>query len=101
MREPLSNAAAKASGMADLWDQWDRRVRDTGRPSRVASDLTDAELVRLLAAETKGRAYERRVLCDELFMRLNRLPGGGSGSSSQRFPPEVATWPHLGPEAGP
>lgn len=87
--------------MADLWDQWDRRVRDTGRPSRVANDLTDAELVRMLAAETKGRAFERRVLCDELFARLNRPQGGSGASPSQRFPPEAATWPHLGPEGGP
>lgn len=84
--------------MPDLWDDWDRRVSRTGRPSRVASDLTDAELVRLLAAETRGRAHERRVLCDELFARLARAHGE---PQAHRFPDEVATWPKPGPEAGP
>lgn len=85
--------------MADLWDHWDRRVKDSGRPSRVASDLTDAELVRLLATETSGRAHERRLLCDELFTRLQRPPP--SSESARRFPEEAATWPHVGPEGGP
>ena len=85
--------------MPDLWDAWDRRVKASGRPSRVAGDLTDAELVRLLAAETHGRAHERRVLCDELFSRLHRAqPTSGAG----RLPPdELESWPRGGPEAGP
>lgn len=85
--------------MPDLWDDWDRRVKDTGRPTRVAKDLTDAELVRLLAAETTGRRHERRVLCDELFARLARPPP--EPTSTHDLPEEVATWPRLDLEVGP
>ncbi|HWH07647.1 MAG TPA: hypothetical protein VNX21_00510 [Candidatus Thermoplasmatota archaeon] len=84
--------------MPDLWDNWDRRVKATGRPSRVASDLTDAELVRLLGSETTGRQHERRVLCDELYARLARPT---PETPVHRFPEEASTWPHVGPEAGP
>lgn len=95
-------APADRAAMADLWDDWDRRVKSSGRPHRVASDLTDAELVRLLASETNGRSMERRLLSDELFQRLHRHAAPESSEQARRYvPSEERTWPQLGPEAGP
>lgn len=57
--------------MFDPWAAWDDRVKTTGRPSRVAQQLTDPDLLNLLAAERSGRRdAEKRILKDELLARL-------------------------------
>lgn len=94
----LIAAPTDIEAMGDLWDDWDRRVKRTGRPNRVASELTDAELIRLLAAETHGRGIERRILGEEMYQRLGRNEPPGERMRARL---EEQTWPSLGPEAGP
>lgn len=67
--------------MADPWTVWDERIKQTGRPSRLAESLTDVEILNLLASEQAGpRPVEKRVLKDELLARLE--------ASRRRAPPE-------------
>lgn len=57
--------------MADPWTTWDERVKATGRPSRLAEELTDVEILNLIASERSGaRGLEKRILKDELLARL-------------------------------
>lgn len=58
--------------MVDPWDRWDAAVKQVGKPERAAQRLSDAELLRLLAAERRGeRDVEKRLVCDELLARLH------------------------------
>lgn len=57
--------------MPDPWITWDERVKETGRPSRLAEELTDVEILNLIASERSGpRVVEKRILKDELLARL-------------------------------
>lgn len=57
--------------MTDLWRGWDDLCDRTGRPSRVAKELTDAELLNLLASADPARDIERNILKDEANRRLH------------------------------
>lgn len=64
--------------MVDPWRSWDERLKETGQPQRVAEDLTDAELLNLLACEPSGgRGLEKDVIKQELFDRLQTQRGPG------------------------
>jgi hypothetical protein len=61
--------------MVDPWQTWDERLKTTGQPRRVAEDLTDVELLNLLAVERAGnRHVEKEVIKQELFERLSGRP---------------------------
>lgn len=62
----------------DLWDQWERSVSETGRPERVAMDLSDEELVNLLAVADEDDATTR-ALKQEALQRLHRFPRADRG----------------------
>ena len=60
-------------GSVDPWRAWEDEVRQTGRPDRVARELTDEELVNLLAARgADENPIERHVLKQEALERLHR-----------------------------
>ncbi|HWG90787.1 MAG TPA: hypothetical protein VNZ52_08080 [Candidatus Thermoplasmatota archaeon] len=76
--------------MTDPWDVWDERVFQVGRLTRVAEELTDEEIVCLIARESAGRReIEKRVLKDELLGRLHR--GSRRTSESVEEPVEEAS----------
>lgn len=62
--------------MVDPWSAWDEHVKETGHPHRVAADLTDAELLNLLACDRAGRrGLEKDFIKQELFSRLQDARG--------------------------
>lgn len=64
--------------MVDPWLSWDERLKETGQPRRVAEDLTDAQLLNLLACERQGRrGMEKDLIKQELFDRLQTQRGPG------------------------
>jgi hypothetical protein len=64
--------------MVDPWRSWDDRLKARGQPRRVCEDLTDAELLNLLACERNGRrGLEKDLIKQELFDRLQAQRGPG------------------------
>ena len=60
--------------MPDLWDQWERELQTSGRPDRLAQELSDEELVNLLAAAPTQNEPPNvaRALKQEALRRLHR-----------------------------
>lgn len=56
--------------MTDVWREWDSHLQGTGRPTRVARELTDAELLNMLASNDPDREIERHILKDEANRRM-------------------------------
>lgn len=56
--------------MPDLWADWDERVKRTGFPTRVVEDLTDLEILNLLADGSPRRATEKQLLRQECYRRM-------------------------------
>lgn len=57
--------------MPDPWDLWDARVKQTGDPTDVAADLSDLEVLNLLAAwRAERRDLEKQILKREAFVRM-------------------------------
>ena len=63
-----------------LWDDWERSVWETGRPERCAQDLSDEELVNLLAVAPADDATAR-ALKQEALIRLHRFPRADRGQA--------------------
>lgn len=63
----------------ELWDEWEQQVIARGKPERCAQELSDEELVNLLAAAPEREATAR-VLKQEALMRLHRAPRADRGS---------------------
>lgn len=58
--------------MPDPWDTWDQRIKQTGHPHRVAEELSDLELLNLLAVDRAGRRQvEKDLIKQELYERLH------------------------------
>jgi len=67
----------------DLWDQWERQLQATGRPDRLAQELSDEELVNLLAAKPDSNAPRAALaLKQEALRRLHRVPRADRRPSS-------------------
>lgn len=80
--------AARASGVTDPWNVWDERVLACGRPDRVVAELSNPELLALLAEERQGtREVEKRIVRQELLVRLES--GHRSEGPVQAFPSRV------------
>lgn len=56
--------------MVDPWDVWDKAMKRSAAPEREAAEMTDAQLVALLASDRERRRVERRIIANELYARL-------------------------------
>lgn len=66
--------------MVDPWDAWDDRLIQRGGPERLAQDLTDEELLNLLASEAgHGRRAQKSILKQEALDRLHRAQRSDRG----------------------
>lgn len=58
---------------AQLWDEWDGRLREGGDIRAFLEAAKDEELIELLAGESaRDRQYERDVVATEILNRLHR-----------------------------
>lgn len=82
--------------MFEPWALWDERLLRTGRPSRLAQEMTSAELLTLLAAEGSGaREAEKRIVKDELLARLESRSRHAQGPLVARSPGALPLQPGL------
>lgn len=85
--------------MVNVWTVWDERLQASGRPGRVARELTDVELLNLLASEQPDRGHEKRILKEEAHRRLEHRPARHHGGLRPRAAPVEPTAPGLDAQA--
>lgn len=73
----------------DLWDQWERQLQASGRPDRLARELSDEELVNLLAAKPIHNVPPNAELAlkQECLRRLHQAHRPDRGHASEPHPP--------------
>ena len=72
--------------MVNVWSVWDERLHASGRPARVARELTDYEILNMLASNEPDRGNEKRLLKEEVHRRLEHRPARHHGGMRLRPP---------------
>ena len=73
----------------DLWDRWERQLQTSGRPDRLATELSDEELVNLLAAKPSDHVPPPAAIAlkQEALRRLHRAHRPDRGNLREPYPP--------------
>ena len=73
----------------DIWDEWERQLQTSGRPDRLAQELSDEALVNLLAAKPSDNVPPPAeiALKQECLRRLHMAHRPDRGHVREAHPP--------------